>query len=77
MQRSIERWRLMGIFPEIRPGAVFKTGDFVKQELGGGVTIERLSHNSPTMVGAGEQKPKHFLGLSGHGADIWTKRAYS
>ena len=30
------------VFQEIRPGAGFKTGDFVKEKLGG-ATVERLS----------------------------------
>ena len=29
------------VFRKIRPGASFKTGDFVKEKLGGG-TVERL-----------------------------------
>ena len=30
------------MFKEIRPGAGFKTGDFVKEILAGGGTVERL-----------------------------------
>ena len=30
------------VFQKIRPGAGFETGDFVKEKLGGGATVERL-----------------------------------
>ena len=31
------------VFQEIRPGVGFETGDFVKQKLGEGATVERLT----------------------------------
>ena len=30
------------VLQEIRPGAGFKTGDFVKEKLGGATAVERL-----------------------------------
>ena len=40
------------VFQDIRPGAGFKTGNFVEEELGGGATAERLTiiqTNSPAL----------------------------
>ena len=34
------------VFEEVRPGAGFETGDFVKERLGG-ATVERLSGGPP------------------------------
>ena len=31
------------VFPEIWPGVGFETGDFVKEKLGGGSAVERLT----------------------------------
>ena len=34
-------WQRDSAFQQIRPGARFKTGDFVKKKLGGGSTVVR------------------------------------
>ena len=56
MQRTIERDGVGAttgtVFQDIRPGAGFKTGNFVEEELGGGATAERLTiiqTNSPAL----------------------------
>ena len=46
------------VFQEIRPGAGFKTGDFVKEKLGG-ATIERLKRRTPryTTYDSADEQP--------------------
>ena len=43
------------VFQEIRPGAGFKTDDFVKEKLGVGATVERLVRSfGPEPIAKGE-----------------------
>ena len=50
LQRTIEQWRRRGgeghsVSQDIRPGAGFKTGDFVEEKLGG-ATVERRKYQN-------------------------------
>ena len=42
-------WEGAPYLQEIRPGAGFKTGDFVEEKFGGGATVERPTINSQYM----------------------------
>ena len=48
---DVEAARGAPYFPEIRPGAGFKTGDFFEEKFGGG-TVERLFNTTNSMKDA-------------------------